>query len=118
MAWRPTENVVEGMLDNTAAGRVTGWLHFANYPHQVELDLVGDFSGPLRGRRIRIVRKDRDARPAEYMRGFVARQAGEVDAVELLTDGTLHASWYGPNGRVCIELPESECQILEAEEGR
>ena len=118
MAWRPTENVIEGELDNAEAGRVTGWLRFANYPHQVELDLVGDFAGRLHGRRVRIVRKDRGARPADYMRGFNARQAGEVDAVELLTDGTLHASWYGPNGRVCIELPTGDYEVLEAEEGR
>jgi len=47
------------------------------------------------------------------MRGFNACQAGEVDAVELLTDGTLHASWYGPNGRVCIELPAGDYEVLE-----
>jgi len=113
MPWRPTGNVVEGELDNAAAGRVTGWLHFANYPHQVELDLAGDFTGGLRGRRVRIVQKDRDARPADYMRGFVARQAGEVDAVELLSDGTFHASWYGPNGRVCIELAAGDYEVLD-----
>jgi len=113
MAWRPTENVIEGSLDNTEAGRVTGWLHFANYPHQVDLDLAGDLRGGLRGRRIRIVLKDRDARPAQYMRGFNARQAGEVDAVEVLTDGTLHISWYGPNGRVCIELPARDYEVLD-----
>ena len=115
MAWRPTGNVIEGELDNAEAGRVTGWLRFANYPHQVELDLAGDFSGRLRGRRLRIVQKDRDARPGECMRGFNARQAGEVDAVELLTDGTLHISWYGPNGRVCIELPAGDYEVLETQ---
>ena len=118
MAWRPTGNVIEGELDNTEPGRISGWLHFANYPHQVELNLVGDFRAGLRGRRVHVVRKERDARPADYMSGFVARQAGEVDAVELLTDGTLHASWYGPNGRVCIELPAGDYEVLEAEEGR
>ena len=113
MAWRPTGNVVEGVLDNAEAGRITGWLHFANYLHQVELDLVGDFAGRLRGRRVRILRRDREPRPAQYMRGFNARQAGEVDAIELLTDGTLHASWYGPNGRVCIEVPAGDYEVLD-----
>ena len=112
MAWRPTGNVIEGMLDNTEAGRISGWLHFANYPHQVELNLAGDFAGALRGKRVRIGRKDRGPRPAEYMSGFNARQAGEVDAVEVLTEGTFHASWYGPDGRVCIELPAGGQVVL------
>jgi len=113
MAWRPTGNVIEGMLDNTEAGRITGWLDFANYPHRVVLNLAGDMTGSLGGRRVHISRKDRDARPADYMRGFNARQAGEADAVEVLTDGTLHASWYGPNGRVCIELPAGDYEDLK-----
>jgi len=51
MAWRPTENVIEGELDNTEAGRITGWLHFASYPHRVVLNLAGDMTGSLSGRR-------------------------------------------------------------------
>jgi hypothetical protein len=29
MAWRPTEYLIEGELDNTTPGKVTGWMRFA-----------------------------------------------------------------------------------------
>jgi len=29
MAWRPTAYLIEGELDNTASGKVTGWMRFA-----------------------------------------------------------------------------------------
>ncbi len=28
MAWRPTEYLLEGELDNTTPGKVTGWMQF------------------------------------------------------------------------------------------
>ena len=112
MAWRIHENLVAGTLDNTAPGRVTGELTFIGLTQPVRLDLAGDMTGELRGKRIRLS----NPAPRElgvtlayqdsYMKGFRLRQEGEVDAVEALADGILHAAWYSVgNGRVVLELP-------------
>jgi hypothetical protein len=29
MAWRPSEYLIDGELDNTTPGKVTGWMRFA-----------------------------------------------------------------------------------------
>ena len=29
MAWRPSEYLIDGELDNTNPGKVTGWMRFA-----------------------------------------------------------------------------------------
>jgi len=39
MAWRPNEYVIEGELDNTQLGRVTGWIQFAGLKDKVTFDL-------------------------------------------------------------------------------
>ena len=49
MAWRPTEYLLEGELDNTTPGKVTGWMRFAGTKDRVTLDLEGDFHRINRG---------------------------------------------------------------------
>jgi len=39
MAWRPTEYLIEGELDNTNPGKVTGWMRFAGLKDKVTFDL-------------------------------------------------------------------------------
>jgi hypothetical protein len=51
MAWRPNEYVIEGELDNTQPGRVTGWILFAGLKDKVTFDLQGDFHRDIRGAR-------------------------------------------------------------------
>jgi len=46
MAWRPYENLVEGELDNTVAGKVSGWMQFVGMEEIVKIDLVGTESPP------------------------------------------------------------------------
>lgn len=47
MAWRPTTLLIEGMLDNTTPGKVTGWMKFAGMKEKVTFDLEGNFHGAL-----------------------------------------------------------------------
>ena len=112
MAWRIHTNLKAGTLDNTTPGRVTGEMTFIGLTQPVRLDLAGDMQGELRGRRVRLSNPaPRElgvslAYEESYMAGFRLRQEGEVDAVEVLSDGILHASWYSKgNGRVVLELP-------------
>ena len=52
MAWRPTDNLIEGELDNTVPGEVTGWLLFLGMKEAAKLDLVGGFHRDIRGAKI------------------------------------------------------------------
>jgi len=122
MAWRIHRNLTDGEMDNTTPGRVTGTLRFVGKGGSVTLDLAGDFSGCLKGRRIRLENPDPTEhnealdRAEGYMRGFDRRQEGEVDPIEAIERseaGPLLASWYSANGRVVLELPAEAWDIVE-----
>ena len=49
MTWRPTKYLLEGELDNTKPGKVTGWMKFAGMKNRVTFDLDGDFCRDIRG---------------------------------------------------------------------
>ena len=119
MAWRPTDNLIEGELDNRVAGKVTGWLRFLGMPEQVTLELDGDFKGEILGKRLRIrrgnptERNELLKRPGCYMERFAAHQTGEVGKIELERNKAF-IEWYGDeNGRVVIELQEGEAEVLD-----
>ena len=121
MAWRIHENLIEGELDNTVPGRITGTMRFVGLAEPVRLDLSGDFKGDIQGRRIRFQNPNPQERNvalgkarSSYMRGFAQPQAGAVDSIERLGDGTLHAAWYEPtNGRVVLELPDTAWVVAD-----
>lgn len=52
MAWRPTQFVQEGELDNTCPDKVTGWIKFADMKDKVTFDLEGNFHRDIRGAKI------------------------------------------------------------------
>ena len=79
MAWRPHEQLVEGELDNTVPGKVTGRIRFVGIKEIVKLDLVGDFHRDIRGTTVRLsgcARDDEEAR--QFMESFSPVQTGEV----------------------------------------
>lgn len=87
MAWRPYENLIDGELDNTEPGAVTGWIRFCRRgqsPLRVRMELAGDFHEDIRGKVIRLknpqpsdehIRLDR---AGTYMQGFARVQHGNV----------------------------------------
>jgi len=125
MAWRPYENLIEGELDNTSPGKVTGWIRFFRQglePLEVTLDLVGDCHRDLQGRRFRIINSE----PAErfpdagrsYMEHFHRKQTGSVgditagDPPRDYSDYP-YIEWYSEqNGRVVLELGRDQLEIL------
>ena len=88
MAFRPYENLIEGELDNTVPGKVTGWIRFLGMDEPVKIDLVGDFHRDIRGAKIRLHNpkpSDRnhsgalgEVRKGSYMEGFSPVQTGKV----------------------------------------
>ena len=122
MAWRPTRYLVEGVLDNTHLGKVTGWMRFAGIKDKVTFCLEGDFHRDIRGAKIRFSGDAAETGPLtdakQYMNGFALRQTGKVGDI---TAG-LPPHDYGKvpyveiyseeNGRIVIELEPVQVQVI------
>ena len=120
MAWRPNEYLLEGELDNTTPGKVTGWMRFAGLKDKVTFDLRGNFHRDIRGAKIRFQGDGDEDNPhaASYMDGFALRQTGKVGDI---TAGDPPADyldrpyyeWFGDqNGRVVIEVARDQVQVI------
>ncbi len=85
MTWRPDAYLLEGELDNTQPGKITGWMCFAGLSEKVTLELEGDFEPDIRGRRIafRNVYLGKESAAKAYMDGFLARQTGRAGPITL-----------------------------------
>jgi len=120
MAWRPTNYLLEGELDNTTPGKVTGWMRFAGMKNKVTFDLEGDFHRDIRGAKIHFIGdgREKDVEAASYMDGFAQHQTGKVGDI---TAGLPpqdyvnypYIEWYGDDsGRVVIELEAGQIKVL------
>ena len=120
MAWRPTAYLIEGELDNTTPGKVTGWMRFAGMNEKVTFDLKGNFHRDILGAKIRLKGdgEEPDARAAENMAHISPRQTGDVGDI---TSGRAprdyvaypYIEWYSEeNGRVVIELDADQVEVI------
>jgi len=120
MAWRPTEYLLEGELDNTNPGKVTGWMRFAGMKERVTFDLKGNFHRDIRGAKIHFTGNgwEGDPKAPSYMDGMSTEQTGEVGD---MTAGLPpydyvkypYIEWYSEeNGRVVIELAPDQVEVI------
>jgi len=121
MAWRPTEYLIKGTLDNAVPGKVTGWIKFAGKKQKVMIDLKGDFHRDIRGAKIVFKGDASDNEPgaAEYMDSFSEQQKGKAGDITAgyppadYVSGRCYIEWYSEdNGRVVIELEQNKVQII------
>lgn len=121
MAWRPYDQFIEGILDNTVPGKVTGWMRFAGLKDKVMFDLAGNFHRDIRGARVRLRGEGESANPeesAKYMEGFSLIQKGNVGDMTAGLPPQDYTSypyweWYSEdNGRCVIELEPEQVEIL------
>ena len=122
MAWRPTEYLIEGELDNRNPDKVTGWMKFAGMKEKITFNLEGNFHRDIRGAKVRL-RGDGESVNAEvaekYMEGFAQHQTGSVGDMTAgllpydYTKNEAYFEWYGAeNGRVVIEIQQHEVELL------
>jgi hypothetical protein len=119
MAWRPTEYLVQGELDNTTLGKVTGWMEFAG-KGKVTFDLKGDFHRDIRGAKIHFKGSASGDEPGAegYMESFSSHQTGEVGDITAGLPPADYVSypyieWYGDqNGRVVLELEADQIEVI------
>ena len=122
MAWRPNKQFIEGVLDNTVPGKVTGWMKFAGMDEKVVFDLEGNFHRDIRGAKVRLRDNGESAdavQAAKYMNGFSTLQKGKVGDMTAglppadYVSGYCYLEWYGEdNGRVVIELETSQVEVI------
>jgi hypothetical protein len=122
MAWRPTQYLIEGELDNTHPDKVMGWMRFAGVKNKVTFNLEGNFHRDIRGAKIHF-RGDAYEDQAEvegekYFEGFALNQTGKVGDI---TAGRQPADyvdypyieWYSvQNGRIVIELEQVQIEVI------
>ena len=120
MAWRPTQYLLEGELDNTTPGKVTGWMRFAGKKDKVTFDLNGNFHRDIRGAKIRLKGKGDpdDPEAMRYMEGIARHQTGEAGDI---TAGLPPADYVrypyaevysDQNGRIVIELDADQVEVI------
>jgi len=123
MAWRPNEQFIEGILDNSVPGKVTGWMRFAGMKENVIFDLEGDFHRDIRGAKVRLCGDGESANPEEsagYLEGFSKLQKGNVGDMtaglppyDYTPEGYAYFEWYSEdNGRVVLEMGTNQVEIL------
>jgi hypothetical protein len=117
MAWRPTDYLVKGELDNTVPGKVTGWMQFTGMTEKVTFDLEGDFHRDVRGTKIQFMGGAKES-DSKYMQGMATHQTGKAGD---MTAGLppqdyvdyCYLEWYGDNnGRVVIELDTKDVTVI------
>lgn len=122
MAWRPTHLLIEGELDNTVRGKITGFMKFYGLNEPIKFNLEGNFHRDIRGSKIKFTSDDymeQDENEAkEYMSNFSLIQTGKVGDI---TAGRApydygkypYIEWYSDqNGRCVLELGVEQLEIL------
>lgn len=120
--WRPSIYLIEGELDNTTPGRVTGWMRFLGMSKTMQLNLRGDFRDDVRGKRMRFNGEGEMAdalAAAAYMAEISSDQQGLVCTITAGIEPDIYIDyvyieWYSEaNGRVLIELEPKYAVVLD-----
>jgi hypothetical protein len=112
---------LEGELDNTTPGTVTGWMRFAGMSKKVIFDLQGNFHRDIRGAKIHLTGDGQagDSEASRYMASFSPHQTGETGDITAglppadYVVGSCYVEWYSEeNGRVVIELSQDQVKVI------
>jgi len=122
MAWRPNQYLVEGELDNTQLGKVTGWMQFAGLKEKVTFCLEGNFHRDIRGAKIHFhgdaYEGDIPEDANRYMEGFALHQTGKVGDITAglpprdYTDYPYIEIYGDINGRIVLELEPVQVEVI------
>jgi hypothetical protein len=114
--------LIEGELDNTHLGKVTGWMQFAGMKERMTLDLKGDFHRDIRGAKIHFTgdasETDPPADAQSAMEDLALQQIGQVGDITAGLPPVDYVNypyieWYSDeNGRVLIELEPVQVEVI------
>lgn len=125
MAFRPNNNLVEGVLTNTSPGRVVGWVELyreGKPPLHCTINLDGDFHDCIRGRTLHFWNDDPsdmgvdgslDRLEPGLIDLFDPCQEGKTGDITLNERGDGYIEWYShANGRVVLSVPRESIEVL------
>jgi len=122
MAFRLTRYLIEGTLDNTNPGKVTGWMQFVGLNEKMMFDLEGNFHRDIRGAKIHFTgdayedREDVDIN--DYSDGLALHQTGKAgDITAGLPPNDYGSTPYievfsDQNGRIVLELEPVQIEVI------
>ncbi len=115
MAWRPSDYLIEGELDNSVRGKVTGWMKFKGMPQKVLLDLSGDFHPTIQGTKLKLTGMGIEDEE-QYMNTFNINQVGRVEEISMDGDSRdescCYIEWYDDMiGRIVVELSDGNVEV-------
>ena len=114
MTWEIGPMVEAGEVINTCPNQVHGWLRLVGVERPVYLNLTGNMSTDLAGRRLTFVAS---TQPTGLSAPRLSRQQiGPTGDMTQLEDGQLLLEWHGQNGHVLGHLRPIECETGEAVE--
>ncbi len=114
MAWRPNNQLLEGELDNTKKGTITGWMRFVGMSRKVAFVWKGDCQGALFGKRIRFEGKEKNEGRGgpDYFKCFSTNQSGQAGTIS--SNAYFYLEWYSDaNGRCVLELDHDQVAVLD-----
>jgi hypothetical protein len=122
MAIRISAYLIEGELDNTHLGKVSGWMQFAGMSEKMTFDLKGEFHRDIRGAKIHFTgdasETDPPAEAQSEMEGIDVHQTGKVGDITAGRPPVDYVNypyieWYSDqNGRVVIELEPVQVEVI------
>ena len=122
MAWRPTQYLLNGELDNTNPGKVTGWMRFVGMKNKATFDLEGNFHRDIRGAKICFEGDgegtEDDETTRQYMSGFAEHHTGHAGDITAGKPPYDYAEYpyveihSDQNGRIVIELEPVQVEII------
>jgi hypothetical protein len=119
MTWRIGDTIVRGELINTSRNTVHGWLDFGG-DYGIRIELVGNLSGELAGRRIRFEIRPApaiDPTPPPELESLQTQQIGVVGSMTLRTVRVpvvpIRDSSRGVMGDEAVRTEERPCLYLE-----
>jgi hypothetical protein len=125
MTFRLTRYLIEGTLENTNPGKVTGWMQFVGLKERVTFDLEGNFNRDIRGAKIHFTgdayEDQQDVDPGGYLEGFAQRQTGKAgDITAGLPPNDCGSTCYieiysDQNGRIILELEPVQIEVIGTE---
>lgn len=120
MAWRLTQFLLSGELDNAVPGRIRDYIKLCGGKGKVTISLEGDFHRDIRGAKIKFFNElwVDEAFARDFLINFRKRQTGEADDT---TAGLPpqdyvpfpYIEWYSKeNGRIVIELDPTRIEVV------
>lgn len=114
------DSLLEGELDNTIPGRITGWANFRGIDSSdiadpvrplIMFDLTGDLPSEIKGTKICFARRQYSDQDDCYPKIYLSLiQTGQADSY--IDEECFKLDWVGPDGYVVFPIHVNRIQVI------